>query len=607
MRANSGKLATLFLLLLALVSANSVFAAGSVSSVSLFAPAVYETTACTVVVNPGQSLQTAVSNARSGQTVCVRGGTYVGQVQLKPAQSGVTLIAYPGERPIIDGQNRYPVTTARNRFPGLLHVTGSNIVVDGFDIRNSNARGVVVAQPPKASPLQNIVIRNNIVQNSREVGMVVTGASSTLRVRNVLVENNVIYNNVLKNAGGAAGGSALTFVEAENSTARGNRIHHNYGEGLVADRFSSNIVLEYNVTYDNRGANLYLINTQNPIVRGNYVFCTDDPIGWRGKGSSYRAGPGLQVRDEDFRGGDSAPPPSSGQVIINNIVVGCGSNFGVATQIAGGGLNNALVANNSFINARGATATAVNNIEFEGRASYRNSRFVNNIILQSVPGMGVRVQTSQGTPSFATFTISNNLYSQAPANGWPASEPGRIVGYPLLVNAVTPLRNAIPAPGSYALAAGSPAIDRGTAVAQVTHDFFGAARVGAHDIGADESGGANNRGNAAADGLWAAEGVAGLPQDAVAAESRIVVRVDTTPAGDPQMFDFVTSFGEPFQLAGGGEQTFSVAPGRHSLMAGAPPGWTQTDATCDDGSASFDIALEAAETVTCLFSYERTE
>ena len=42
-------------------------------------------------------------------------------------------------------------------------------------------------------------------------------------------------------------------------------------------------------------------------------------------------------------------------------------------------------------------------------------------------------------------------------------------------------------------------------------------------------------------------------------------------------------------------------------MAGAPPGWTQTDATCDDGSASFDIALEAAETVTCLFSYERTE
>ena len=137
MRANSGKLATLFLLLLALVSANSVFAAGSVSSVSLFAPAVYETTACTVVVNPGQSLQTAVSNARSGQTVCVRGGTYVGQVQLKPAQSGVTLIAYPGERPIIDGQNRYPVTTARNRFPGLLHVTGSNIVVDGGHSSNS--------------------------------------------------------------------------------------------------------------------------------------------------------------------------------------------------------------------------------------------------------------------------------------------------------------------------------------------------------------------------------------------------------------------------------------------------------------------------------------
>jgi len=491
MRANSGKPVIAFLLLLMLLAANSVFASDGTPATRLFASAVYETTACTVVVNAGQSIQAALNSARSGDTVCVRAGSYSEQVQLKPDQSGVTLIAYPGERPIIDGRNTYPLVTNRNKFPGLVHITGSNITVEGFDIRNSNMRGLVVAQPAKSAALQNIVIRDNIIQNSKEVGLVVTGGSPTLRPRNITVEYNVVYNNILKNVGGAAGGSALTFVETENSVARGNRVYHNYGEGLVAGRWTSNITLEGNVTYDNRGANLYLVNTQNPVVRGNYVFCTDDPIGWRGTGASRRAGPGMQVRDENFKSDSSSPPPSNGQVIVNNIVVGCGSNFGVATQINGGGLNNALIANNSFINARGATASGVNNIEFEGRASYRNTRFVNNIVLQSVPGAGIRIQTAKATPNLSTFSVSNNLYSQAPSGLWPGNEPGRIIGYPLLVNAVTPLIADIPEPGNYALTAGSPAIDRGADVSQVTTDFFGAPRSGDHDIGADESGGDN--------------------------------------------------------------------------------------------------------------------
>jgi len=76
MRANSGKPVIAFLLLFMLLAANSVFASDGVAGARLFASAVYETTACTVVVNPGQSIQAALNNARSGQTVCVRAGSY---------------------------------------------------------------------------------------------------------------------------------------------------------------------------------------------------------------------------------------------------------------------------------------------------------------------------------------------------------------------------------------------------------------------------------------------------------------------------------------------------------------------------------------------------
>jgi len=489
MKFHTGKPIVVLSLLLLLILAGNALAQSPAGRTSLYAPAILSPSSCTTVVNAGQSIQAAVNAARSGQTICVRGGVYVEQVQLKPASAGITLMAYPGERPVIDGQNRVPVVTQQNKFPGLIHITGSNIIVDGFEVRNGTMRGIVVGQPASSTPIQNVIVRNNFVHTNKEVGLVVTGTSTTY-ARNILIERNVVYNNLRKNAGGAAGGSALTFIQTINSTARGNRVYNNFGEGLVAGRWTSGIVLEDNTTYDNRGANLYLINTQNPIVRRNLVYCTDDRTFWRkGKSKTYRAGPGLQIRDEDFEGQTVKPPPSSGQVIINNIVIGCGSNFGVATQVAGGGLNNALIANNSFINARSDNGDGANNIEIEGRSSLRNTRFVNNLIVQTVPGTITRIQTTVATPNMSTFTVANNLYNKTPSNGWFSTEAGRVIGDPLLGSLALPVKGVLPNVAGFAIRAGSPAIDRGQAVGQVTDDFFRGTRSGALDIGADELGG----------------------------------------------------------------------------------------------------------------------
>ena len=482
MRAKTYKLLALVGTMLVLTVANVVMADNSPTQDSAFAPVVADASQCTVIVQPGQSIQSAIVPARSGAVICVRAGVYTEQIKLKATNAGVTLMAYPGEKPILDGKNQVPPVTKKNSTPSLLLVDGQNITVDGFEVRNSTSRGVNVSK-------SGVIVRNLIVRDNKNIGLLVSGSSS-VPVRNVLVENTVVYNNLLKNAGGTAGGSALTFIQAEDSTARGNRVYHNYGEGLVAGRFTRNIVFEDNTTYDNRGANLYMVNTINPIIRRNFIFCTNDPISWRGNGGGYRPGPGLQIRDEDFK--PPQPPPSSGQVIVNNIVVGCGLNFGVSSQIANGGLNNAIVANNTFVNARSVSGESANNIEFDGRASFRNTRFVNNVIVQTVPGTITRIQYATGTPDLSTFTVTNNLYSKAPTNGWVSTESGRIVADAQLVNPIMPLLTAMPTPAGYALKAASPAVDRGANVAQVTEDFFKTARSGVLDIGADELGGSTN-------------------------------------------------------------------------------------------------------------------
>jgi hypothetical protein len=440
--------------------------------------------ACQTIVNPGQSIQAAINSAPSGHIICVRAGTYHEQIEFKPPDSGLTVMAYPGERPILDGQGTIPSTNLQF-FPGLVHIMASNVTVDGFEVRNSAFRGVVVYQPSTTTTrMENVTVRNMIVTGSRDMGITVRGYGG-IKPRNIVIANNVVHRNMLKYLSGETGGAGMAFVEVEYSIGRGNHVFNNYGEGLIAGRWSSNLTLEDNIIYDNTHANLYLINTQNPLVQRNLVFCSDDTEFWHGEGNNAGPAEGLQVRDEIFT--NSQPPPSSGQVIINNIVVGCGSNFGVGSQIPGGGLNNALVANNSFINSRAATGQNVSNVKLEGRASFKNSQFVNNLILQQTPGAIVSIVVALGTPDLSTFTLANNLYSSTPAFAWPTVEPGRLVVDPLIANPVMPVKGSLPDTNSYRIPANSPAVNAGKVVGQVTNDFFQQSRVGALDIGADES------------------------------------------------------------------------------------------------------------------------
>lgn len=465
-------------------------------------------------------------------------------------------------------------------------------------------------------------------------------------------------------SGDPIGGSGLTFVYAQDSIARGNVVYNNYGEGLVADRNSSHITLEDNISYDNDHANVYLNDTAYPLVQRNIIYCTDDREFWRkGHATDYRPGTGLQIRDEDF---NPMPPPSTGQVIINNIIAGCNTNFGVATQQPGGGLNNGLVANNVFINSRADSPAAVDNVVFSSGASYANSRFVNNMIIQTAPG---DLAFIQGVSDFSTMTVANNLYSSVPANWFP-NEAGRVIGAPDFINGSPPLPTVANPPNAadYLVGYDSPAFDTGQTLAEVMADYFGNTRldtglpdIGVHELpyegeiivvqqtvpdGAQQAFGFNATYAphvfSLADGQehdsgplpvgtysitvdtlagWTTAGSCndGSSPDAISLAPgetvictfqserlpRLTVVNTTEPAGDPQAFDFSLTPGESFQLTGGQSRAFDLTAGGYALAATTPDGWERVGATCDNGDAPDAVTLDAGEQVICTFSHRK--
>lgn len=432
---------------------------------------------CTKVVSLGQSIQAAIDSASSGATICVRGGTYAQSFRVRPSDTNLIVAAYPGERPIIDGQNRLP----GSELGTLIRIDGSNSTLEGFEVRNSTGRGIVVNHPAS-----NVTVRNVDVHDNWQSGIVIKGKAAknggpVSFVKNIIIEDSKVHHNVRKARptpeASQAGGSGLVFIEAQNSVARRNQVYQNWGEGLVAGRRSDRITLENNVSWDNRHANLYINAVTYPVAQRNLIYCTDNREFWRKAGQpTYRPGPGIVLRDEVL---DGNVPISHHQVVVNNIVVGCGRNFTVSSQRTEGGLRDAIIAHNTFVEARGEVGSAYLNVSFS-EATYVNSVFSNNLIVQSDHA----VARQSGTNVLNNMRVSHNLYSSPPHSSWFGGEVGRVMGDPRLVNSS---RQMPPDPAWYDLQSGSPAINRGLPLPQVAADFHGSARSSPPDIGAHET------------------------------------------------------------------------------------------------------------------------
>jgi hypothetical protein len=172
-------------------------------------------------------------------------------------------------------------------------------------------------------------------------------------------------------------------------------------------------------------------------------------------------------------GDETYDPPSANITIINNISSNNHGNFWWWQGVQGGGMNNVLIANNTFINGIGDSNHGEGGVIISAGA-HQNVRFENNI-----------VQQDGDLPVIATLdqpgvTYSNNFWSKTP---YPeASGPGDIIGDPLFAHTgEDPYQ-----PEWYKITGVSPAINGALSLSEVIVDFFDMNRVTTPDIGANE-------------------------------------------------------------------------------------------------------------------------
>jgi Chondroitinase B len=253
-----------------------------------------------------------------------------------------------------------------------------------------------------------------------------------------------VYHNVLLNwprgnngfaesGGGWSGG--LSFSGTLRGTARGNLVHMNGGEGIIA--FGSNVnipsgstLFEQNVAFDNWSVNMYFDNLPNNIARNNILFNhPPNPDNWLRKtdvypwNGLYKYSVCLALSDEE-NSSDAKNNYANltGSQVYNNLIAGCriairDYSEGNAHSILYHGLRDTLIANNTIImppqafpNTNNIGLFLQDNTTPSGIVRNSNSFVQNNLIIGFDTSPLVWLQDKK---SLDGITLSHNLYYNA--------------------------------------------------------------------------------------------------------------------------------------------------------------------------------------------------
>ncbi|MDQ6985407.1 MAG: right-handed parallel beta-helix repeat-containing protein [Candidatus Dojkabacteria bacterium] len=162
------------------------------------------------------------------------------------------------------------------------------------------------------------------------------------------VKNSIVEYAAMNNYNGDRGGSGWQSglkishngkdIELSNNT-----IKNNWGEGVAITR-GENVTFKNNTIFNSYSVNIYIDNSINTIVDSNFAYCNDSSLILKdGKKAS-----GISVGEEFYTGWGNQ---MSTLKVFNNIVYNCSRGFtwyGTDTNAASGGLDNTIIANNTF-------------------------------------------------------------------------------------------------------------------------------------------------------------------------------------------------------------------------------------------------------------------
>lgn len=414
------------------------------------------------LASPVRTIMKGISKLKAGDVLYVRGGIYVESVFV--GQSGtkdqpITIEAYPGEEPVIDGEDKLPATDGGD----LVLITGDYVHIKGFEIRNSNIAGARLGGGGVMLEGEHTLASRLKVHHVWEHGIIAKGNYSVVEYCQVW---QCAFSNSIK-PGSPAAGYWSTGISAarspvggitRNAVLRGNISYNNWGEGISTFEADGTLI-EDNISYDNWSVNLYVSDTRNALVQRNIVYNTPN--------NTVRQRRPLTLGDELAN-----KPRSANNTVINNFLYNADFWAFWSTGVPGSGLDNVLIAHNTIVNGQLEIGASP-----EDQAVNKSAFICNNIFYNE-----------QGNPweimgPLTNLTFSNNFWSSLPPQG--LRGPGDVTGDPRIG------RQGSVAPGElkadyFRLLADSPAIDKGIAVAGVSSDFFGKTRDAHPDMGGHE-------------------------------------------------------------------------------------------------------------------------
>jgi chitodextrinase len=194
---------------------------------------------------PFATLQRAVNLVNPGDTIYMRGGTYLlSDSGVQTSRSGsngsyISVFNYPGETPVLDGIN---ITTSYRSAIALTDASWWHI--RGLEIKNAAAHGIYLIGASSNNIIERNVTHHNVrIQLSGcGISVVDTGAN------NLILNNDSHHNGVLGSSGGD--GIGVNYTRALGNIVRGNRVWLNNDDGI--DLWgAANVLVENNWSWEN--------------------------------------------------------------------------------------------------------------------------------------------------------------------------------------------------------------------------------------------------------------------------------------------------------------------------------------------------------------------
>lgn len=205
-----------------------------------------------ITVEPGGSIQQAVSAAQPGDTIRVRPGTYHETVYVDKDGIALSGSIEAGQWPVLDGEG--------TRNDAILY-SGNGITVENFEITHYKGNGVM------GQAGNNFVIRNNRISDSGVYGIFPEFG-----------KNGLVTHNVLTGIADAA----IYIGMSDNVHVASNEVYGNVA-GIEVEN-SRHVIVENNYAHDNTAGILAFITPGLPIktaydviVRNNFVIGNNHP------------------------------------------------------------------------------------------------------------------------------------------------------------------------------------------------------------------------------------------------------------------------------------------------------------------------------------------